>query len=140
MQNSPVSPGLADTTSAVTVLVVDDEPGMRSMLSFVLTQFGHKVITAHNGVSALELVRRRRDETIDVLLTDLAMPGMNGAELADLLSERIPALKVIFTSGFPAAVAEGFGINVARDTFLPKPIDVAKLKGTIENLALKRAA
>lgn len=132
----PVLPSTPAAQPAFTILVVDDEAGMRNLLTFALERHGHHVLTAHHGTMALALVeeQERQGRPLDLMITDLVMPGMNGVELADTLSARRPELKVIFTSGFPAAVAEGFGINVLRDTFLPKPISIGSLHATISKV------
>jgi CheY-like chemotaxis protein len=78
------------------------------------------VIEASNGGEALDFFGRE-DGTIDMLLTDVVMPGMNGRELSErLLSER-PTMKVLFTSGYPADTIIRHGIAEATTAYLEKP-------------------
>ena len=77
----------------MTVLVVDDEPGVRFALTEVLRERGHHVIAAASGQEALGKL-----EGVDVVVTDLAMPGMDGLELVSRIAERAPALPVILVT------------------------------------------
>src|SRR5581483_10650261 len=83
-----------------TVLVVEDEPTVLTVLVAALSQAGFTVWKAPNAEAALRLSRASR-EPVDLLLTDVMMPGMNGAELADRLLAERPGLRVLFTAGMP---------------------------------------
>jgi CheY-like chemotaxis protein len=98
------------------VLLVEDEGAVRSLARRVLESAGYGVVEARYGDEAL-LVSERHDGCIDMLLTDLVMPGMSGSELAERLAADRPELKVLFMSGY-ADEMEPF-----RETgaFLPKP-------------------
>jgi len=98
-----------------TVLLVDDDNGVREVTSIMLEDLGLKVLQAANGQEALEIIRA--DTPIDILLTDFAMPGMNGAELAQAVRERLPALPVIFVTGY--AELDAFDLDNAQ--VLQKP-------------------
>ncbi len=91
--NEPVS------TSRQTVMVVDDEPDLRSLAATVLTEYGYKVITAANATKALAAINKM-DAPPDLLLTDVVMPGMSGPMLADQLLSRFPHARVLFMSGY----------------------------------------
>jgi PAS domain S-box-containing protein len=80
-----------------TVVVAEDEDGLRTLLGRMLAGSGYQVISARNGAEALEAVRARGK--VDLLLADLVMPRMNGAELAEALSRIQPGLKVLFMTG-----------------------------------------
>jgi len=82
-----------------TILLVDDEDLLLTLGQMVLRSFGYRVITANSGVKALELFTKR-DRTIDLVLTDLVMPGMSGRELVEKLNEIAPTLRIIGTSGY----------------------------------------
>jgi CheY-like chemotaxis protein len=82
-----------------TILVVEDEPAVRSALERMLIAGGYKVVTAPNGTEALKLFVARRDD-IDLLITDLVMPGMGGRDLARQCSAIRDSLKVIYISGY----------------------------------------
>ncbi|MGC3999927.1 MAG: response regulator [Anaeromyxobacter sp.] len=81
-----------------TVLVAEDEDGLRTLLDRVLGGSGYQVVAGRNGAEALEAARRRGGR-VDVLLADLVMPRMSGAELADQLARAQPGMKVLFMTG-----------------------------------------
>jgi two-component system cell cycle sensor histidine kinase/response regulator CckA len=103
-----------------TILLVEDEPDLRELVSEILQGYCYNVVAAANGVEALKLWDQH-DGRIDLLLTDLVMPeGMNGSELVAQLRRRRPDLKVIYTSGYGAAVVGG-ELDAREALFLPKP-------------------
>jgi CheY-like chemotaxis protein len=81
-----------------TILVVDDDPDVRDYAVSVLQQVGYTVIEASDGESALSLLGRRDD--VDLLFTDVVMPGLNGFEVARRARTDAPGLKVLFASGY----------------------------------------
>jgi PAS domain S-box-containing protein len=81
-----------------TILVVEDDDDLRSYATDILRELGYRVIEAANGAEALALLHSEAD--VDLLLTDVVMPGINGRELADAAVRRRPALKVLFTTGY----------------------------------------
>ena len=85
-------------TPPTTVLVVDDEPAMADLAKMTLEAGGYEVLTAFSGRQALELCADQKDR-VDLLLTDMNMPRMNGAELACSLLELLPGLPVVFMTG-----------------------------------------
>jgi signal transduction histidine kinase len=104
-----------------TILVAEDEPTLREMVSDILTQHGYHVLEASSGPAALE-VWRREHSRIDLLLTDMVMPGgMTGTELAEELHHSNPSLKVIYTTGYsPGSTGLQDAINQGVN-LLPKP-------------------
>src|SRR2546423_2852086 len=82
-----------------TVLLVEDEEGVRHALRRMLTTEGYTVVTAANGVEALEAFAARKDE-IDLLITDIVMPEMSGRALAEKCSDLRDTLKVLYISGY----------------------------------------
>jgi two-component system, cell cycle sensor histidine kinase and response regulator CckA len=88
-----------DLSGNATILLIDDEELLLTMGEMVLTSFGYKVITANNGVKALEIFKEKSRE-IDLVITDLVMPQMSGRELIERLRWEVPELKVICASGF----------------------------------------
>jgi nitrogen-specific signal transduction histidine kinase/CheY-like chemotaxis protein len=81
------------------MLVVEDDAAVRAMTARILTEAGYGVLEAENGQAALDLVRRH-DGRLDLLVTDVGMPGMNGYELAGRLRAERPALPVVFMTGY----------------------------------------
>jgi len=82
-----------------TVLVVEDQAVVRRYAAAALRTFGYQVIEAENAEEALQ-VCERENERIDLILTDVVMPGLSGRELADRLKKRRPGIKVMFMSGY----------------------------------------
>jgi len=90
---------------AGTILLVEDNEAVRTLLAGALEQAGHRVLVAVDGIDGLD-VAARFASTIDVVVTDLVMPRMNGAELAALLRRRRPEIRVVFMSGFTSTVLD----------------------------------
>jgi signal transduction histidine kinase/ActR/RegA family two-component response regulator len=103
-----------------TVLVVDDTDAVRRLVTVILGQSGYRVLEAVDGREAIELVKAS-GEPVDLLLTDVVMPGMAGGALASALKELDPDLKVLFTSGYPSDVSVRRGIAEASAAFIEKP-------------------
>ena len=100
LRGEPPRAGADPTEAGATVLVVDDEPAVRAVAARSLEHGGFRVLQASDGANALELVDRHGPPQL--VLTDLMMPGMGGAELARRLKERWPALPILFMSGYSA--------------------------------------
>ncbi len=98
-----------------TILLVEDEPPVRHLFAQALTRAGYQVYEARNGEEALKVFEQHGD-AIDLLLTDLRMPYMGGAELAHQLKARRQTLKLICVSGYPPA-----GETEMTTDFLAKP-------------------
>ncbi len=103
------------------ILLVEDEPVVRELVSEVLQQYHYRVLEAGSGVEALRVWEEQQGR-VDLLLTDMVMPeGMSGRELANQLKKRKPQLKVIYTSGYsPEMMDNSFGQG-GDTVFLPKP-------------------
>jgi CheY-like chemotaxis protein len=110
------------------VLLVDDDPLVRETTAAVLRDFGYEVREASGGAEALDLLRR--DDRIEVLLTDVVMPGMNGAELVRLALDARPELAVLFMSGY--AAPEEITGALRRHRLVRKPFLPADLAAQIE--------
>jgi CheY-like chemotaxis protein len=81
-----------------TILVVDDDPDVRDYATSVLEDLGYRVLSAADGETALSLLEH--DGAVDLLFTDVVMPGLNGFEVARRAVARSPRLKVLFASGY----------------------------------------
>ncbi len=106
-------PAPAVARSGVTVLLVEDEPGVRSMVRRALESHGYSVLEAGHGEEALRVVARHTGR-IDLLLSDVVMPGMNGRELAEKLTAVRPDLRVLLMSGYTDDTALRRGIHTSR--------------------------
>jgi two-component system, cell cycle sensor histidine kinase and response regulator CckA len=125
-------PGHADKITVFngngTILLVEDETALLILTRNMLKRFGYTVLEAANGAEACE-VSARRNCRIDLLLTDVVMPGMNGRDLADRLANERPEMKVVYMSGYTGQ-GIGQGILPPGSCFLAKPF-------SRENLAMK---
>ena len=113
-QAEPVAGG------AETVLLAEDDPSVRAVVSDVLTQKGYRVLRAPEGQSALEMAHAHPAE-IHLLVTDLVMPGMTGRELADVLTAERPGLRVLYMSGYTDDAVVRHRVLEAGMPYLQKP-------------------
>ncbi len=113
------------------LLIVDDEPSTRTLLTQIFSNLGHHVKTAEDGFSALEQIRA---DVPDVLLSDLNMPGMSGFELLSVVRRRIPEIYVIATSG--AFTGDAVPHGIAADAFYEKATGLPSLFRLIQSAAL----
>lgn len=109
------------------VLVVDDDEAVRSVAAKVLRRRGYRVLEASGGDEAIRLLDDPGDAAVDLLLTDVIMPGMNGRELSERLSEGHPDLKVLFMSAYTEDEVILRGVRVAQVDFLAKPFTLQSL-------------
>jgi two-component system cell cycle sensor histidine kinase/response regulator CckA len=107
-----------------TVLLVEDEPMVRSVAERALARHGYTVITADNGEDALEVIAR--GEPIDLLISDVVMPGMDGPTMVREARKSRPDLKILFMSGYAEEQLRN-SINIENVNFLPKPFSVVEL-------------
>jgi two-component system, cell cycle sensor histidine kinase and response regulator CckA len=103
-----------------TILLVEDAELVRGLVSEALESFGYTVLLAASGSEAIALAEHHQG-TIDLVLTDVVMPHMNGRELAERLLAEQPGLRVLYTSGYPADTIIRHGIEEARAAFIEKP-------------------
>jgi PAS domain S-box-containing protein len=119
-----------------TVLVVDDEPSVRMLVTEVLAELGYTAIEAADGASALQVLRS--DARIDLLVTDVGLPGgMNGRQLADFGRTARPALKILFITGYAEKAAMGVGGLDKGMAILTKPFAMDGLAARIKELLLR---
>jgi two-component system cell cycle sensor histidine kinase/response regulator CckA len=117
----------ADLTGQGTILLVEDEEGLRSLNARGLRSRGYSVIEASNGVEAMEALEEK-DGAVDLVVSDVVMPEMDGPTLLKAMRARNPDLKIIFVSGY---AEDAFDKSVLRDdeqfAFLPKPFALSAL-------------
>jgi two-component system cell cycle sensor histidine kinase/response regulator CckA len=107
-----------------TVLLVEDEPMVRSVAERALTRHGYKVMTADNGEDALEILAA--GDPIDLLISDVVMPGMDGPTMVREARKSWPELKILFMSGYAEEQLRK-SIDIENVNFLPKPFSVTDL-------------
>jgi two-component system cell cycle sensor histidine kinase/response regulator CckA len=113
-------PVATPTTGTETILVVEDEGAIRTLVTRILSAAGYTVVTATNGAEALR-VCEEMPEGIDLVLTDVVMPEMNGRILAEHLAQRRPGIKVMFMSGYAEDAIVHPELLEAETHFLGKP-------------------
>ena len=118
--------------SLATILVVDDEAEVRTLVSRVLEMNGYRALQAASGADALEIWANAKSG-VDLLLTDLIMPdAIGGRELAGLLRAEKPGLKVIFTTGYISSHPSQNAPPVEQFTLLQKPYAMTELLAVIQ--------
>jgi PAS domain S-box-containing protein len=126
---APTTPGREGArlpAAEKTVLVVEDEDAARRLLRRALTRMGYRVLEAPGGEEALELWRKHRRE-IDVVVTDVVMPGMSGRALVEHLRAEAKALPVVFISGYTEDALPDLAALGRRTTLLEKPFTLSAL-------------
>ena len=129
------------------LLIVDDEQGIRQLLTLVFERLGHRVRTAEGGRRALELLQ---EEPADLIVSDIKMPDMSGIELLRAARELAPDLLVVMMTAFATVETAREAFKLGADDFIQKPFDVEELKLIIaralekqelvrQNQAFKRA-
>jgi two-component system, cell cycle sensor histidine kinase and response regulator CckA len=115
------------------ILVVEDEKDVRNIAREVLEAAGYSILEANSGEAALEMMESY-DGHLDLLFTDIVMPGINGIELAKKLSELQPDLKTLYASGYSENVLEQRGFHVVKGVILLKPYSQNELTRRIHDL------
>jgi len=110
-------------------LLVEDEESVRELVRLTLVSRGYKVLEAENGESGLQIAEDFKDQ-IDILITDVVMPGIGGRELAKKLLVLRPGISVLFLSGYTEDAVITLGVVGPAVAFLQKPF-------TLQNLAKK---
>ena len=113
-----------------TILFADDAPDIRGLFCEILRRAGYSVLEAEDGAQALWIARGYR-ASIDLLITDIAMPRMSGLALRRAFAESHPETPVLFISGNP-------GTTLVGDSFLAKPFTPAELMGKVKELLASR--
>ena len=120
------------------ILVVEDEPVVRSLAQRGLEAAGYRVYQAPNGAAALQFLATEADE-VDLVLTDVVMPNMNGQQLAEAIQQRYPNLPVLFMSGYGGDDILRRGLMTADAPFVQKPFTLDVLARAVQQ-RLEQAA
>lgn len=116
-----------------TILLVEDEPDILNMTTMILELHGYSVLGTHSPGEALKVAREQR-ETIDLLMTDVIMPEMNGRDLAESVSVFCPDIKRLYMSGYTADIISHHGVLDEGVHFIQKPFTINTLASTIRNV------
>jgi two-component system, cell cycle sensor histidine kinase and response regulator CckA len=116
--------------ATLTVLVAEDEPGVRGPIRRILAGQGFAVLEAADGAHALQVAAQHPGH-IDLLLTDVVMPVMGGAELARRLRDDRPGIRVLFMTAYSADAVATHGVLAPHSSLLQKPFTVTELVGRV---------
>lgn len=122
----PVVPSIETFHGAETVLLVEDAGALRKLTHMLLKQHGYRVLAAANGAAALEMIQEK-PERINLLLTDVIMPGMNGRAVAERLGVLQPGVKVLYMSGYTDDAIVNHGVLSSGTYLLHKPFSEESL-------------
>jgi PAS domain S-box-containing protein len=132
---SSLGTSVTSSSSSGTVLVVDDEPEVRALVIEVLEDLGYTVLQAGNGTEALNVLKT--DAHVDLLVTDVGLPGMNGRQVADAARAHRPGLTVLFITGYAENAVLSHGHLDPGMHVLTKPFAVQALASRVESLMVE---
>ncbi len=116
----PQTADTGDLRGNETILLVEDEEPILKLCATFLSRYGYQILSAGSGEEALGLLARK-PEVVDLLLTDVVMPGIHGGELARRVARQRPGIRVLFMSGHPDETVEQAGIEAGGTNYLAKP-------------------
>lgn len=126
------SPASRITATGGTVLVVEDEPVVRGIIVEMLHDQGYVTREAADGAEGLRILQL--DKPVDLLLTDIGLPGMNGRQLADQARELRPDLKILFMTGYADNAANAKGFLQPGMDMITKPFDLGHLSRRVRDI------
>lgn len=126
---------VTDSAQTATILLVEDEYRVREVMELALSLSGYHVLSVESAAEALELIENY-DDKIDLMVTDFALPYMNGGNLADRLREARPLTKVLFVSGFQKQDLLDYHEEPGRAglEFLQKPFTPEALESKVSDM------
>lgn len=128
------APVLGERLNSETILVIDDDPDVRSLVGEFLSELGYRTLVAESADTAMQILR---EVTPDLLLADFAMPGVNGAEIAREIRKLLPELPILFFSGYADTAA--LENAVGKAPLLRKPFRPSELATTLRTMLDERA-
>lgn len=132
-KEEPRSPVSGELTGKETILLVEDEEMVRELAVESLQGYGYAILQAPNGNEALSICESHMGK-IDLLITDLVMPGMNGIELSRKFRDSHPGVPVLFMSGYAEDALDDLGHMADRQSFLQKPITPTRLSRKVREM------
>ncbi len=127
------SRGVPCASSSASILVVEDDPQLRSLIVRMLHDCGHRVVPAESGADALSVLAARSGK-VDLVLSDVVMPAMGGRELAEQIRRRWPTVKILFMSGHTDDEVMRRGVLTAEMDFISKPFQLAELTRSVQEV------
>ena len=116
--------------SGATILVVDDEPNLRRVLSAVLARDGHEVLVADGGREAVR--KAKAEPKLSLLITDYLMPDMNGLEVLEAVRKHHPGLRTLIISGHGTVRSAVEAMRLGAFDFITKPFDVEQVRDAVD--------
>lgn len=111
------------------IMVVDDDPALRLLLADTLTAVGYQCVSANDGVQALNLLKQEEGDPVDLIITDVKMPKMDGLGLLKNVRQHYPELPVLFITG---VASESLIAEASPDGYLAKPFRIGQMEDLIE--------
>ena len=136
MTDKAASVATLSDAPAATILVIDDDPAMRTILCFTLRSFGYLALVAGEGNEALQIAQDHPE--IRMIILDVVMPGLSGRKLADQLQIMLPQAAILFCSGHAADAMSLHGIDPNSVHFMQKPCRPPELQSKVEELLTVR--
>jgi two-component system cell cycle sensor histidine kinase/response regulator CckA len=127
-----------DRPSGETILIVEDEEGVRKLVQYTLSECGYHCLMAADAESALRMAGAHAGQ-IDLLLTDVVLPGMNGRLLAEKLVQARPGTKVLYMSGYTDNAIVHHGVLDAGTEFINKPFSAQTLKHRVREALMAKS-
>ena len=116
------------------LLVVDDDPVVRTIMARTLAAAGYDILEAGDGVQALAVLQDEGGEAVRLVITDVRMPGMHGDDLGRLLHQLRPTLPVLYISGYSAPSLDFMSPDALKRCWLAKPFTPTRLLAKVEEL------
>jgi len=113
------------------ILIVDDSKEIRNILSTFLKEEGFEVYTAENGKKALDLTK---EKVIDLIITDIRMPEMDGSQLTKIMKEERPRIGIIIMTAYTSIYTEGDIRKIGADDYISKPFEFVDMSEKIERV------
>lgn len=115
--------------SSISILLVDDEQIMRDLLQKILDREGYRILTAEDGAMACEILKR---EPIDIVVTDMKMPRMNGFELLEIIKQKHPSVGVIIMTAYGDTYTVKDALLLGADEYITKPFKSYEISLVVE--------
>jgi len=132
-----LNPALDKASALETILVVEDDLGVRTVISRTLLRLGYAVLAAEGGREAIEMIREHEGR-IDLLLTDIMMPGMNGMEVGAEVARSHPGIPIFYMSGYADQELVKRGLLDPTTHFLQKPFSPQELGRRVREVLDRR--
>jgi CheY-like chemotaxis protein len=131
-KNEKAKPADLDKRHGESVLLVEDDPSVRLVIASALQDVGYRVMTAHDGHEALQLLESPKQ--IDLLLSDIGLPGIDGRRIAEVARQNRPSLKILFITGYAKGASDRMKFLGPDMDMLFKPFELGTLTGKIREM------